>query len=65
LGSWLPLGELVTQAGGIPSYGSPDTFHLQAAQGWLELGSHIEVNEDLEKMAPGFQTHPEVLEIRW
>ena len=28
----------------------PDSLHLQAAQGWLELGNHIEANEELEKM---------------
>lgn len=23
----------------------PDDIHLQAAQGWLELGNHVEANE--------------------
>ena len=26
----------------------PDTFHLLAAQGWMELGNHEEANEELE-----------------
>jgi hypothetical protein len=26
----------------------PDSLHLQAAQGWLELGDHVEANEELE-----------------
>ena len=43
----------------------PDSFHLSAAQGWLELGNHLEANEELEKIAPLFRAHPDVLEIRW
>jgi hypothetical protein len=30
----------------------PDSIHLQAAQGWLDLGNPIEANEELEKIAP-------------
>lgn len=30
--------------------GLPYAIHLQAAQGWLELGNHIEANEELEKI---------------
>jgi hypothetical protein len=26
----------------------PDTQHLEAAQGWLDLGNHIEANEELK-----------------
>jgi len=26
----------------------PESLHFQAAQGWLELGSHIEANEELK-----------------
>jgi len=43
----------------------PDTFHLQAAQGWLELGSPIESSEELEKITPQMRTHPDVLKVRW
>jgi tetratricopeptide (TPR) repeat protein len=43
----------------------PDSFHLQAAQGWCELHSFLEANEELEKIAPGFRAHPSVLEVRW
>jgi hypothetical protein len=28
----------------------PDSTHLQAAQGWLDLGNHIEANEELEEI---------------
>jgi hypothetical protein len=27
-----------------------DRHHLRAAQGWLELGNHIEANEELEPL---------------
>jgi hypothetical protein len=43
----------------------PDTFHVQAAQGWLELGKPDEANEELEKITPELRAHPDVLEIRW
>jgi predicted Zn-dependent protease len=38
--------------------------HLQAAEGWLELGSPLEANEELEKITPAFRIHPDVLELR-
>jgi tetratricopeptide (TPR) repeat protein len=43
----------------------PDDLHLQAAQGWLELGNHLEANEELEKIAPERRAHPDVLDVRW
>ena len=43
----------------------PDSFHLQAAQGWCELHSFSEANEELEKIAPGLRAHPSVMEVRW
>jgi len=43
----------------------PDTFYLQAAQGWLELGNHVEANLELENIAPELQAHPAVLRLRW
>jgi tetratricopeptide (TPR) repeat protein len=43
----------------------PDSHHLLAAQGWLELGSHSEANEELEQVSPSKRAHPNVLEIRW
>ena len=42
----------------------PDTLHLQAAHGWLELGNHLEANEELERITPELRAHPDVLEIR-
>jgi tetratricopeptide (TPR) repeat protein len=43
----------------------PDSHHLLAAQGWLELGNHHEANEELEKISPAMRGHPDVLELRW
>ena len=43
----------------------PDTFHLQAAQGWMELGNHEEANEELELIDAPLRAHPDVLEVRW
>lgn len=42
----------------------PDSFHLSAAIGWLELGNPTEANEELEKIAPALRAHPDVLEVR-
>ena len=43
----------------------PDVHHLRAAQGWLELGNHLEANEELERITPQLRAHPDVLEVRW
>jgi hypothetical protein len=43
----------------------PDSTHLEAAQGWLDLGSHLEANEELERTSPENRTHPNVLQVRW
>ena len=42
-----------------------DKRHLEAAQGWFELGNHLEANEELENITPKNRAHPAVLEIRW
>jgi tetratricopeptide (TPR) repeat protein len=43
----------------------PDTDHLGAARGWLDLGNHLEATEELEKIAPRFRSHPDVLQVSW
>ena len=43
----------------------PDSFHLQAAQGWVELGSHLEADAELDLIAAKLRVHPDVLEVRW
>lgn len=42
----------------------PDSHHLNAATGWIELGLHAEAVAELDLIAPEFQRHPDVLELR-
>jgi hypothetical protein len=42
-----------------------DQRHLEAAQGWLGLGNHLEANEELEQITPDMRDHPSVLEVRF
>jgi tetratricopeptide (TPR) repeat protein len=44
---------------------APDSHHLRAAQGWLELGNDQEASEELERITPQLRAHPDVLEVRW
>ena len=44
---------------------SPDTHHLSAAIGWIELGNLQEAEGDLNRISAGQQCHPDVLEVRW
>jgi predicted Zn-dependent protease len=43
----------------------PDSLHLQAAQGWVELGNHIEADAELDNIAANLRAHPDVLNVRW
>ena len=43
----------------------PDSHHLLAAQGWLELGNLLEATHELEQINPSLGNHPAVLEARW
>lgn len=45
--------------------GPPESHHLRAATGWLELGNPAEAGEEIARMRPEFLNHPEVLELRW
>jgi predicted Zn-dependent protease len=49
----------------MKSFNSQDAMHLNAAEGWLGLGSPIEANDELEKIAPEMRLHPEVLMVRY
>ncbi len=49
----------------MKSLETSDLHHLQAAEGWLELGNHLEANEELEKITPQVRAHPMVLVVRW
>lgn len=43
----------------------PDAHYLQAAEGWLELGNHLEAFQELECITPQLRAHPDVLKMRW
>ena len=42
-----------------------DQRHLEAAEGWLELGLPLEATAELSKIGRLQQGHPDVLELRW
>lgn len=48
----------------MKNFERPDSHHLQAAVGWLELGNWREANEELERIAPELRGHPDVLQLR-
>jgi tetratricopeptide (TPR) repeat protein len=43
----------------------PDSFHLKAAEGWLELGNAAEARAELNQIADSSKTHPHALELSW
>jgi len=43
----------------------PDSLHLLAAQGWLELGNPTEAALELEKLSLPHRNHPDVRAIEW
>ncbi len=43
----------------------PDTHHLRAAEGWLELGNPQEAEAELDNVTFAYRAHPEVLSLRW
>jgi predicted Zn-dependent protease len=44
---------------------SPDSHHLDAAVGWLGLGSASDARAELNLISAAQQKHPAVLEARW
>jgi tetratricopeptide (TPR) repeat protein len=43
----------------------PESFYLQAAQGWLELGNPAEAATELAGLPADLGRHPQVLNVRW
>jgi predicted Zn-dependent protease len=43
----------------------PDSFYLQAAEGWLGLGDMESATNELREISPAEQTHPAVLCVRY
>jgi predicted Zn-dependent protease len=48
-----------------PSLNSADQKRLIVAEGWLELGSWLEADAELENIAPESRAHPKVMELRY
>jgi predicted Zn-dependent protease len=42
-----------------------DQRHLEAAQGWFELGNCVEASRELDEITAQMRGHPSVLEVRW
>jgi len=42
----------------------PDSFHLEAAEGWLELGDWLSADGELDLITPQLRAHPSVLVVR-
>jgi len=63
--NWLWLWGLVIKSQSMKLHEPPDSHHYRAAIGWLELGNHLEANEELELISPLNRAHPDVLELRW
>ena len=43
----------------------PDSDHLTAVKGWLELQAFEDAARELESINPAQRDHPQVLEVRW
>jgi hypothetical protein len=56
---------LVIQTAQPEPLAPPDSHHLLAAEGWLELGNSAEAGEEIARIAPSHLEHPDVLEMRW
>lgn len=42
----------------------PASLHLEAAQGWLDLGNYLEADAELDRIPARLRAHPEVLILR-
>ena len=49
----------------MPVLEPPDSLRVLAAQGWFELGNHLEANSELDQITPENRAHPEVLRMHW
>jgi tetratricopeptide (TPR) repeat protein len=43
----------------------PNSHHLSAATGWLELGDCAEARQEWERLTVAARRHPDALEVRW
>jgi tetratricopeptide (TPR) repeat protein len=49
----------------IESIEPPDSHHLRAAEGWIELGNYVQAVEELKKISLQCRFHPLVLLTHW
>lgn len=59
------LGGRFRYRRGVDPLYPPDTFHLSAAIGWLQLGNLTEAQADWDRLSPVARRHPDALEVRW
>lgn len=57
--------RLATNSNDVKSLSTTDCKHLEAANGWLELGNIVEAANELEQITPLDRVHPDVLHLRW
>jgi predicted Zn-dependent protease len=43
----------------------PNSLHVRAARGWIELGNAAEARLELDRIHPEFSRHPDVLDLKW
>lgn len=63
-----PLPERPGQAKSFPDMGEldpPDSHHLSAALGWIELGLPAEAHAELARLSPEARHHADVLGVEW
>ena len=48
-----------------PPLQPPDSFHFQAAEGWIGLGDYNAATEELEQITAANRDDPDVLQLRW
>ena len=63
--SWILAPEFCILSPRMKPLEPPDSHHLSAAIGWLGLGNVAEAGAELEKIAPQFQSHPDVLAVQF
>lgn len=61
----LPTSSIYQQLQAKQKWPLDDKRHLEAAEGWLELGAHIEAEVELEHISPENRAHSAVLEVQW
>lgn len=62
---WRLAGRLLSLKSKIQPIGPPDSHHLSAASGWLELGNPREALTELERLSEEHRKHPDALELTW